>query len=74
MTRVVRLAAAGTHEGPVGRAPTAPVPALEGAPGYGTGGARALTAATRGGGPGDPSSPSRLVPGAEGCGQDGVLR
>jgi hypothetical protein len=83
MTRIVRLAAAraraagrapGAGERPVVLAPAAPVSALDGAPGYGTGGGRALTAAARSGGPGDPPSRSGLAPRAEGRGQDGILR
>jgi hypothetical protein len=55
-------------------APAAPVFALDRAAGYGPGGARALTAAARGGGPGDPPSRSGRAPRAEGRGQDGILR
>ncbi len=74
MTRIVRLAAVRARERPAGLAPAAPVFALDRAPGSGTGGARALTAAARGGGPGDPPSRSGLAPRAGGRGQDGILR
>jgi len=74
MTRVVKRAAARARERPVALAPAAPVFAFDGARGYGTGGARALSAAARSGGPGDSPSRSGRVPRAEGRGQDGILR
>jgi hypothetical protein len=74
MTRVVKRAAARARERPPVLAPAAPVFALDRAPGSGTGGARALTAAARGGGPGDPPSRSGLAPRTGGRGQDGILR
>ena len=74
MTRIVRLAAVRARERPAGLAPAAPVCAFDGARGSGTGGARALSAAARSGGPGDSPSRSGLVPRAEGRGQDGILR
>jgi hypothetical protein len=49
------------REGPVAVVPAAPAMALEGAPGDGTGGPRALTVAARGGGRGDPPLPAGLA-------------
>jgi hypothetical protein len=74
MTRVVKRAAARAGERPGVLAPAAPVFALDRAAGHGTGGARALTASARGGGPGDPPSRSAPAPRAEGRGQAGILR